>query len=96
MPGTGREKKSDLANWLRSFLVPPHVPTAEEELVSEEEHEKEHERLTVCLPRLEKVSRKYHTVPYSPKFTKHQKRGMPISHISPESSAPGAYTKNCR
>lgn len=32
-----------------------------------------------------------HTVPYSPEVYEAQKRGMPISHIAPESSAGCAY-----
>ena len=47
--------------------------------------------LQVCLPRLGKSFPKVHTVPYSPEIYEAQKRGMPISHVAPESSAGRVY-----
>jgi chromosome partitioning protein len=85
-------EKSDLASWLRSLLVPRHVPT-EQEKAAEEERAKEHERLAGMLAEIGKKFSEVHTVPYSPEVYEAQKRGMPISHISPESSAGCVYRK---
>jgi len=84
------QEKSDLVSWLRSLLVPRHIPT-KEEIMAEEERAKEHERLTGMRAEIGKKFPDVHTVPYSPEVYEAQKRGMPISHISPESSAGCAY-----
>ena len=89
-PVPDESRKSDLVSWLRSFLVPPHVPTAEEKK-AEEEHEKEHERLAGMLAEIGKKFPEVHTVPYSPEIYEAQKRGMPISHVAPEGSAGRVY-----
>jgi chromosome partitioning protein len=86
------KEKSDLVSWLRSLLVPRHLPT-EEERLAEEERVKEHERLAGMLDEIGKKFSKIQTVPYSPEVYEAQKRGMPISHISPESSAGCVYRK---
>jgi chromosome partitioning protein len=85
-------KKNDLASWLRSFLVPKHVPT-KEETTAAEERAKEHERLAGMLVEIGKKFPEVHTVPYSPEVYEAQKKGMPISHVAPESSAGGVYKK---
>ena len=85
-------KTGDLVGWLRSLLVPRHVPT-KEELIAEEERAKEHERLAGMLDRIGKKFPEVYTVPYSPEIYESQKRGMPISHVSPESSAGCVYKK---
>lgn len=84
--------KSDIVSWLRSLLVPRHVPTKEEK-AAEEERAKEHERLSGMLAEIGKKFSEVHTVPYSPEVYEAQKRGMPISHISPESSAGCEYKR---
>jgi len=89
-PVPDESRKNDLISWLRSFLVPRHVPT-EEEKKAEEEHEKEHERLAGMLAEIGKKFPEVHTVPYSPEIYEAQKRGMPISHVAPESSAGCVY-----
>jgi len=85
-------EKSDLVSWLRSLLVPRHIPT-KEEMVAEEERAKEHARLSGMLAEIGKKFSEVHTVPYSPEVYEAQKRGMPISHIFPESSAGCVYRK---
>jgi chromosome partitioning protein len=83
-------KKNDLAGWLRSLLVPKHVPTVEE-IKAGEERAKEHERLAGMLTEIGKKFPEVHTVPYSPEVYEAQKKGMPISHVAPSSSAGGVY-----
>jgi chromosome partitioning protein len=84
--------KSDLISWLRSLLTPQHVPS-EEERRAQEEQAKEQERLQEMLSETEKKFTDVHTVPYSSEVYEAQKRGMPISHVAPESSAGSAYKK---
>ncbi|MGA2698499.1 MAG: AAA family ATPase [Methanoregula sp.] len=86
------QEKSDLVSWLRSLLVPRHILTKEEK-AAEEERAKEHERLAGMLAEIGKKFSELHTVPYSPEVYEAQKRGMPISHISPESSAGCVYKR---
>ena len=83
-------EKSGIVGWLRSFLTPHHVLT-EEEKYAQEERAKEHERLKEMLAGIETKFSDVHTVPYSPEVYEAQKRGMPISHVAPESSAGCAY-----
>jgi len=83
-------EKSGIISWLRSFLTPHHVLTEEEEY-AQEERAKEHERLKEMLAGIETKFSDVHTVPYSPEVYEAQKRGMPISHVAPESSAGCAY-----
>ncbi|MFA5236918.1 MAG: AAA family ATPase [Methanoregula sp.] len=83
-------KKSDLVSWFRALLTPQHVPT-EEERTAGKERAKEHERLAGMLAEIGKKFPEVHTVPYSPEVYEAQKKGMPISHVSPASSAGGVY-----
>lgn len=92
IPAPEIQEKRDLASWLRSLLVPRHVPT-KEEMAADEERAKEHERLAGMLAEIGKKFSEVHRVPYSPEVYEAQKRGMPISHISPESSAGCVYKK---
>jgi chromosome partitioning protein len=89
-PVPDENKKNDLAGWLRSLLVPRHVPTKEEK-IADEERAKEHERLAGMLIEIGKKFPEVHTVPYSPEIYEAQKKGMPISHVAPGSSAGGVY-----
>ncbi|MGA7628427.1 MAG: AAA family ATPase [Methanoregula sp.] len=83
-------EKSTLISLLRSLFTPRHEPT-EEEMIAQKEREKEHERLAGMLAEIGKKFPDVHTVPYSPEIYEAQKRGMPISHVAPESSAGHAY-----
>ena len=89
-PVQEKEVKQDLASWLRSLLVPRREPSAEE-TKAKEERAKEHERLTGMLGETEKKFADVHTVPYSPEVYEAQKRGLPLSHFAPDSSAGKAY-----
>ncbi len=60
-------------------------------MIAQKEREKEHERLAGMLAEIGKKFPDVHTVPYSPEIYEAQKRGMPISHVAPESSAGHAY-----
>jgi len=84
------EEKRTLMSLLRSLLIPRHEPT-EEERIAKKEQEKEHERLAGMLAEIGEKFPDVHTVPYSPEIYEAQKRGMPISHVAPESSAGNAY-----
>jgi chromosome partitioning protein len=84
------QKTGDLVSWLRSLLAPRHAPT-EKEKIAEEERAMEHERLAGMLVETGKKFPDVHTVPYSPEIYEAQKRGMPISHVAPESSAGCEY-----
>ncbi|WP_332306252.1 ParA family protein [Methanoregula boonei] len=84
------ETKKDLAGWLRSLFSPRHEPS-EEEKRAEKERVKEHERLQGMLGEVEKKFADVHTVPYSPEVYEAQKRGLPLSHFAPDSSAGKAY-----
>ncbi len=89
-PEQKEEEKSTLMSLLRSLFTPRHEPT-EEEMIARKEREKEHERLAGMLAEIGKKFPEVHTVPYSPEIYEAQKRGMPISHVAPESSAGSAY-----
>jgi chromosome partitioning protein len=83
-------QKGNLVSWLRSLISLPHTPTDEEKR-SSEERAKEHERLQEMLAGIEKKFTDVHTVPYSPEVYEAQMKGMPLSHVAPESSAGIAY-----
>lgn len=56
-----------------------------------EEQKTEHERLLSMLSEIQRLFRTVYTVPYSPLVYESQKRGLPISHFAPDSSAGTAY-----
>jgi chromosome partitioning protein len=89
-PVPDENQKKDLASWFRSLFIPRHVPT-EEEKSAQQERAKEHERLAGMLTEIGKKFPEVHTIPYSPEIYEAQKKGMPISHVAPDSSAGGVY-----
>ncbi len=89
-PEQQEQPKGDLISRFLSLFTQRHEPT-EEETIAQKEREREHERLTGMLAEIGKTFPDVHTVPYSPEIYEAQKRGMPISHIAPKSSAGSAY-----
>ncbi|MEN6396725.1 MAG: AAA family ATPase [Methanoregula sp.] len=89
-PVPDENQKKDLVSWFRSLFIPQHVPT-EEEKSAALEREKEHERLAGMLTEIAKKFPEVHTIPYSPEIYEAQKKGMPISHVAPDSRAGSTY-----
>jgi chromosome partitioning protein len=83
-------ERTDLVTRLVNLFVKKPVPTPEEEKLAES-HAREMERLSGILIEIKKRFFSVFTVPYSPEVYESQKRGMPISHIAPESEAGIAY-----
>ena len=83
-------ERSDLFTRLRNIFHPPPEPSLND-LKAAEERKNERERLLVTLAEIRKKFPSVYTVPYSPAVYEAQKRGMPISHFAPESSAGVAY-----
>jgi len=71
------------------FYKPPEL--SPESKKAEEEHKKEQTRLLVTLNEIKHRFPSVYTVPYSSAVYEAQKRGMPISHFAPDSSAGIAY-----
>ena len=84
------EEKNDLFTRLRNIFHPPPEPSPRD-LRAAEERKRERERLHVTLEEIRKKFPSVFTVPYSPAIYEAQKRGMPISHFAPDSSAGIAY-----
>jgi chromosome partitioning protein len=84
------EDKSGLLALIRNIFYRPPEPSPESKK-AEEEHKKEQTRLLVTLNEIKHQFPSVYTVPYSSAVYEAQKRGMPISHFAPESSAGIAY-----
>jgi chromosome partitioning protein len=77
-------------SWIRNIFYTPPEPSPEN-LKAEEERKEEQTRLLVTLNEIKHRFPTVYTVPYSPVVYEAQKRGMPISHFAPDSSAGVAY-----
>lgn len=84
------EEGKDLFTWIRNILYPRPEPSPEN-LKADEEHKKEQTRLLATLNEIKHKFPSVYTVPYSPAVYEAQKRGMPLSHFAPGSSAGIAY-----
>lgn len=80
----------DLLFRIRSVFYKKPGPTPAEIRAAEEQNA-EHERLLSMLTEIKRLFRTVCTVPYSPLVYESQKRGLPISHFAPDSSAGTAY-----
>ena len=92
-PACTREEptdKKDLLSIIRNLLYkkPETTPAG---IKAAEEQKIEHERLLTMLGEVQRLFRTVYTVPYSPLIYEAQKRGLPISHFAPDSSAGMAY-----
>ena len=84
------EEGKDLFTRIRNIFYKPPEPSPEY-LKAEEEHKQEQTRLLATLNQIKHRFPSVYTVPYSPAVYEAQKRGMPISHFAPDSSAGIAY-----
>ena len=84
------EERRDLFTKLRNIFYKPPEPSPAD-LKTAEEQKKERERLLSTLTEIKRIFSSVYTVPYSPEVYEAQKRGMPISHFAPGSSAGIAY-----
>lgn len=75
---------------IRDFLFKKPEPTVQEKKAAEERNT-EHERMLAMMIEVKRRFPAVFTVPYSPQIYEAQKRGLPISHFAPESSAGVAY-----
>jgi chromosome partitioning protein len=80
----------DILFRIRRLFYKKEEPTPAETKASEEQ-KTEHERLLSMLAEIQRRFHTVYTVPYSPLVYESQKRGLPISHFAPESSAGMAY-----
>jgi chromosome partitioning protein len=83
-------EKKDLLSLIRALFYKKPEPTPEE-IKAQKEQETEEERLLSVLGEIRRLFPAVYTVPYSPLIYESQKRGLPISHFSPESNAGLAY-----
>ncbi|MFA5221483.1 MAG: AAA family ATPase [Methanoregula sp.] len=83
-------EKTDFFSRLKNLFGTTQVISPEEELARFEQ-EQERERQSVILSDIRSRFSAVFTVPYSPEIYDAQKRGMPISHVAPASSAGQAY-----
>ena len=89
-PQKESSEPQDLLYRIRSlFYKKPSLTPAE--INAAEEQKTEHERLRSILSEIQRLFRTVYTVPYSPLVYESQKRGLPISHFAPDSSAGTAY-----
>jgi len=86
----GPGEKKDLMSVIRALFYKKPEPT-QDEIRSAEEQKAEHERLLAMISEVQRLFPAVYTIPYSPLIYEAQKRGMPISHFAPESSAGVAY-----
>ena len=84
------DEKNDLLSRIRKFLYKERDPTPDEQMTAEE-YKNEHERLQGILDEIKCRFPVVYTVPYSTAVYDAQKRGLPISHVAPDSSAGIAY-----
>jgi chromosome partitioning protein len=82
--------ETGLISRIRNFLYKKPEPTPDE-LRIREEQTTEHERLLGMMIEVKRHFPAVYTIPYSPKIYEAQRRGLPISHFAPESSAGVAY-----
>lgn len=85
-----KPEEDDLFSRLRNFFYKKPGPSPAE-LRAAEEQKTEHERLLAMMAEVKRRFPAVYTVPYSPLVYEAQKRGLPISHFAPESSAGLAY-----
>ena len=83
-------EKKDIFLLFRSFFYKTPEPTPEE-LKIREERKEEHSRMISMLDEIKSRFPRVFTVPFSPAVFEAQKRGLPVSHFAPESSAGMAY-----
>jgi chromosome partitioning protein len=82
--------QQDLLSLIRNLFYKKPEPTpAEEE--AKKERTAEHERLEAILAEIRRHFPLVYTVPFSPTVYEAQKRGLPLSHCAPDSSAGTAY-----
>lgn len=91
-PCVEQPEKKDIFTQLRDLFYKKPEPTPEE-IRAREEQETEHERLLSMRAEVGRLFKTVYTVPYSPQIYEAQKRGLPISHFAPESTA-GIVYKN--
>jgi chromosome partitioning protein len=91
-PGSNpkKEEEKGLFSRIRNVFNKPPEPSPEE-LKTAEEQKQEHTRLLAMLNQIKRRFPSVYTVPYSTAVYEAQKRGMPISHVAPDSSAGIAY-----
>nr|WP_320161177.1 AAA family ATPase [uncultured Methanoregula sp.] len=82
--------QQDFLSLIRSLFYKKPEPTPAE-LEAAKEQKTEHERLEAMLADIRKRFPLVYTVPFSPMVYEAQKRGLPLSHCAPESSAGLAY-----
>jgi len=85
-----KEERNDFFSRLLNIFHKPPEPSSED-LKTAEEWKHEQERLHGILEEVRKKFPSVYTVPYSPVVYEAQKRGMPISHFAPDSSAGVVY-----
>jgi chromosome partitioning protein len=85
-----QEEKNDLFTRIRNFISGKPEPTDQEQKAALEQNA-EHERLLAMMIEVKRRFPRVYTVPYSALIYEAQKRGLPISHFAPESSAGVAY-----
>jgi chromosome partitioning protein len=83
-------EENDLLSKIRNFFSKKPGPTPEEQKAVEEQNT-EHERLLAMMADVKRQFPAVYAIPYSPLVYEAQKRGLPISHFAPESSAGVAY-----
>ncbi|WP_394698858.1 ParA family protein [uncultured Methanoregula sp.] len=83
-------RQQDLLSLIRNIFYKKPEPTAAE-LEAEKERTAEHERLEKVLAEIRQRFPLVFTVPFSPVVYEAQKRGLPLSHFAPDSSAGHAY-----
>ncbi len=83
-------EKDNLFSRIRNLFYKKPEPTPAQ-IEALEEQKTEHERLLSMLGEFRRLFRTVYTVPYSPLIYEAQKRGLPISHFAPDSSAGMAY-----
>ncbi len=86
----GTAERNDLFTRLRNIFYPPPEPSLND-LKAAEEQKNERDRLVATLEEIRKKFPSVYVVPFSPAIYEAQKRGMPISHFAPDSSAGVAY-----
>jgi chromosome partitioning protein len=82
--------QQDLMSRIRNLFYKKPQPTPAE-LEAEREKKAEHERLEAMLGKIRERFPTVYTVPFSPAVYEAQKRGLPVSHTAPDSSAGLAY-----
>ena len=80
----------DIFTILHNIFYKPPEPSSED-VKTAEENKKEQERLHTTLNKIKRKFPSVYTVPYSPAIYEAQRRGLPISHFAPDSTAGIAY-----